>query len=305
MEMNMKKILGLACAVACAAVTSLPAQQGQPQAQGQGWNGTISCSTCAADSKTATDRVCIFDCIKALGKYVFIDDATKQVMPIANQDFAGFPLYAGRRLRISGELSNGVVMVTKIEPIPSHLHIGHVMTSWRDTPQTVGLLTVAVNDGRVAAEHARLAANSSSDLAQMKLHAGHVLHALDPSIETTGPGSGYGVKKGANGALQHVGFAAKADGASANVTTHATHVSASLTDVMQWSDQAIATAQKLRAATTAAEAAPLATELAAIAAKISTGLDANGDGQIGWQAGEGGLQQALNHMGLMMKGEGL
>lgn len=295
----MKKILGLACAIACAAVMSLPAQQAQ------GWNGTISCSACAADAKTATDRVCMFDCIKALGKYVFIDDATKQVMQIANQDFAGLPLYAGRRLRISGELNNGAIMVSKIEPIPSHLHIGHVMTSWRDTPQTVGLLPVAVNDGRVAAEHARLAAGVSGDLAQVKLHAGHVLHALDPSIETTGPGSGYGVKKAAFGALQHAGFAAKADGASANVTTHAAHVSASLTDVGQWTDQAIALAQKVRAATTAAEAAPLATELAAIAAKISGGIDANNDGTIGWQTGEGGLLQALTHMGLMMKGEGL
>ena len=82
-------------------------------------------------------------------------------------------------------------------------------------------------------------------------------------------------------------------------------MSASLNDVLQWTDQAAATAQKIRAATSAAEAAALAKDLAALAAQISDGTDANKDGQIGWQAGEGGLQQAQMHMGLMMKGEGL
>jgi hypothetical protein len=34
-------------------------------------------------------------------------------------------------------------------------------------------------------------------------------------------------------------------------------------------------------------------------------VDANNDGQITWQAGEGGLAQAQAQMALMMKGEGL
>ncbi len=50
-----------------------------------------------------------------------------------------------------------------------------------------------------------------------------------------------------------------------------------------------------------AEAQAGAPELASRFSKI----DANQDGQIGWQAGEGGLQQAQAHMTLLMKGEGL
>ena len=38
---------------------------------------------------------------------------------------------------------------------------------------------------------------------------------------------------------------------------------------------------------------------------INNGFDANKDGQIGWQEGEGGLAQALTHMNLMMRGEGM
>ena len=77
-----------------------------------------------------------------------------------------------------------------------------------------------------------------------------------------------------------------------------------LDDVIQWTDQAIATAQKIRASTSAADAAKLVTELNTLTTNVNSGLDANKDGQIGWQMGEGGLQQAQAHMGLMMKGEG-
>ena len=87
--------------------------------------------------------------------------------------------------------------------------------------------------------------------------------------------------------------------------THAGHVTASLANVAEWTDAAVATAQKIRSATSAAEAGPLVTELIAQTNNISNGVDANKDGTIGWQAGEGGLAQANQHMMLMMKGEGL
>ena len=139
----------------------------------------------------------------------------------------------------------------------------------------------------------------------MKRHAGQVLSALDPSIEPKGPSSAYGVKKAAAGAQQHLDFAARAEGASANVKTHATHVTASLEDAIQWTGQAIVTAQKILAATSADEAAPLVKDLILLTTHIVDGVDANNDGQIGWQTGEGGLTQAQAHMALMMKSEGL
>ena len=188
---------------------------------------------------------------------------------------------------------------------PAHIHIGHVMTMWKDTPNTQGFLPVAIADATVAATHAGLMQESPGNLEVWKLHAGHVLHALDPTLEAKGPGSGYGIKRAAAGALQHIQLAAKSEGASQNVQTHAGHVSASLSNVMAWTDQAIATAQKLRAATSASEAAALVTEVMAQTNSIANGMDANKDGSIGWQTGEGGLAQAQTHMDLMVKGEGL
>lgn len=187
----------------------------------------------------------------------------------------------------------------------SHNHIGHVMTSWKDTPGMQGFLPVAIADAKVAATHAGYMQKSPDNLDSIKLHTGHVLHALDPSTEAKGPGSGYGVKRAAAGASQHIQLAAKTEGASKGVQTHTGHVTASLANVTQWTDAAIATAQKIRAATTAAEAAPLVAELIQQTNNISSGVDANKDGSIGWQTGEGGLAQANQHMMLMMKGEGL
>jgi len=299
----MKNLLALTLVTASLVVASSPAQQA-PQI----WTGRISDSTCGAshDGKAgaSTERECMFECLKSLARYVLVD-RNNRVIPIANQDLAGLPLYAGRMVRLTAELAGDALVASRIEAIPPHLHMGHVMTNWRDTPGGVGFLIAAVTDARVAVAHARLAGMDPGSLDDMKLHAGHVLNALDPGIEPRGPASGYGVKKAASGALQHLDFAASAEGASANIKTHATHVTASLNDSIQWTDRAIAAAEKIRAATSAADAALLVKDLILLTTHIVDGVDANNDGQIGWQTGEGGLTQAQAHMALMMKGEGL
>ena len=187
----------------------------------------------------------------------------------------------------------------------AHTHIGHVMDMWRDTPDQKGLLPTAIAEAEIAAQHAGLAAQSAGNLDAMKAHAGHVLHAVDPTIEVQGPGMGYGVKKAAMGAAQHIDFAAGSDGASANVKTHATHVSTSANNTVTRAEEIVALAQQIQGASSAAAAAPLTERLGMLAGQLISGYDANGDGRIGWQEGEGGLEQANQHMGFMKKGEDL
>ncbi len=74
----------------------------------------------------------------------------------------------------------------------AHIHIGHVMTGWKDTPNKSGLLPTAIAEAKVAAQHAGFAASKPATLAWIKTHIGHVLHAVDPSVEPKGPGLGYG-----------------------------------------------------------------------------------------------------------------
>jgi hypothetical protein len=282
----MKRVVGLILLTWATASSQDPS----PQV----WSGRLSDSMCGAshqmkaDAGKMSERECIFECIKALAKYVLVDDK-QQVIPIATQDLGGLPLYAGRLVRITGEMRNGAIIAAKVEAIPAHLHLGHVMTNWRDTPANVGFLIAAISDAKVAVTHAELAARSADKLDEMKLHAGHVLHALDPSIEAKGPGSGYGVKKATTGALQHLEFAVNGEGSSANIKTYATRVSASLKSVLNWTDQAITIAQKITASNSALEAAALLSELPRLTKQISAE----------------GLQQAKTDMDSMMQGEGL
>ena len=204
----------------------------------------------------------------------------------------------------------------------AHVHIGHVMTNWKDTPEMKGLLPMAIADAQVAVEQAERA-DLEGRINDFVLYGGYVLNALDPGPETQAllktaysrlpttyvkieiPGSGYGLKRAVAGALQHVQLAAKADGASENVRTHAAHVVASLENVAKWTDAAIAEARKLLQAKDVGEGQPVVDELFVLTSQIVAGVDANFDGQIGWQTDEGGLRQANTHMRLMMKGEGL
>ena len=208
-------------------------------------------------------------------------------------------------LAIAAGVVLGAGVVGAQAPNMAHTHIGHVMTSFGDTPDKAGLLPTASAEAATAAQHAALGAKASANLMAMQLHAGHVIQCIDPSIVAMGPCKGYGVKKAATAAINHVGLAAKADTASAGVKTHTTHVTTSLENTVTRADEVVAAAQKLRAATTAEQAAPLAADLQRMTAELSAGADGNKDGTIGWQAGEGGLTVATTHMQLMMKGEGI
>lgn len=187
----------------------------------------------------------------------------------------------------------------------AHAHIGHVATSWGDTPDHAGLLTTAEAEARIAMQHASLAAGSAGNIDAIKLHAGHVMHAIDPTTQDGGPGLGYGLIKAAKGARDHMGYAAASDDASDAVKLHAQHIDASLGDAIDWSEDALDLCDMIMATQDAGNAASLANDLVATMDSIVNGKDANGDGSISWQAGEGGLAQARLHLGLMMKAEGM
>jgi len=184
--------------------------------------------------------------------------------------------------------------------MPANPHIGHVMTSFNGTPGSQGLLATALAEAKVAIDHAQLSANAADDLDAMKLHAGHVIHAIVPEEISRGPGNGYGLKKAATGIATHTDLAAKEQGASETVRTHAVHVITAARTTADRADRVLELARKVSAATTAAEAAPLAKEMSDLAAKLMSGEDADGDGRVTWQQGEGGLEQVEQHLGLMM-----
>lgn len=198
----------------------------------------------------------------------------------------------------------GVAMPVGAQQSAAHAHMGHVADGFANTPDGAGLLPTALSEAAVARQHAELALRNTADLAAMQRHAGHVLHAVDPSRIEQGPGAGYGVVRAASGVVQHIEMAGSHETASENVRTHATHVATAARSAAERAELVASLAEQIMAATSADRAADLLRELAELTEHMVSGVDANGDGRIGWQEGEGGLAQAEQHLALMKRGEG-
>ena len=182
-------------------------------------------------------------------------------------------------------------------------HIGHVTTSYVDTPDKSGLLVIAFAEAGVASQHALLAMRNPTDLAALKMHAGHVLHALDPALQATGPGKGFGLRKASGGVAQHIELAAKEPTASGGVKIHANHIASAARGTLARLEQAVALAKQIQGATDAKAAAGLMSQLVSMCNQLTNGADSNADGRVDWGNGEGGLQQADEHIKLLLAGE--
>ena len=205
-------------------------------------------------------------------------------------------------LAVAGFAVTGVPNLAAAENM-SHAHMGHVMDGWGDTPDGKGLLPTAIAEAEIAIQHAGFAANKPGDLKWMQTHTRHVLHAIDPAIEASGPGLGYSVVAGAAGAAAHINYAAESDGASDNVRTHAEHVATASQNAVARAAEIVALGKEVLSAGSAADAAERVTQVVMLSEQLLTGEDGDGDGKISWQ--EGGLDVAKAHMGYMAKGEGL
>jgi hypothetical protein len=90
----------------------------------QTWTGTISDNMCGATHQARaragnlTDRQCVIQCIKELGRYVLVGE-NNSIVAIANQDFPGLPFHAGRAVKLTGELKQGSIVISSIEPAGS------------------------------------------------------------------------------------------------------------------------------------------------------------------------------------------
>jgi hypothetical protein len=227
--------------------------------------------------------------------YVSTDSAVRRVFDATVSKITGVPL--------PGHLAEAAVV--KVPAGEIGVHIGHVINAFKDAPGNQSLISIANVEARTAAQHAALGARAPGNLEGMKTHAGHVINALDPTIIAVGPGAGFGLKKAAAAIQQHIELAAAAAGASANVKVHANHVSTSARNTLARVDAAVTLAQRIQSATTAEEAAGLMNQLVSLTAQLQPGADANNDGRIGWQENEGGLQQAEEHVKLLLAGENI
>ena len=86
------------------------------RAQQRTWVGMISDSQCNGNHGSEVDvRECTLKCIAEGYKYVLATDNGLHTVPIANQDFAGLSKQAGDTVKVTGELKDGAIVISKIE----------------------------------------------------------------------------------------------------------------------------------------------------------------------------------------------
>ena len=224
---------------------------------------------------------------------------------IVSSDTVARRVYDSVVVALTGAPLPGQVMRGTQFPLPpgqAGVHIGHVLNGFNDTPGLQGLLPVAMAETRVANQHATLATRQPTNLQYMKTHSEHVMHALDPSTVPAlmAPGQGYGAKKAITAIAEHIELAAKAKDATPNIVNHARHVGMSAHNTVVRADEILALAGQVRAATSAADAAKLVSQMASLAEQLVAGFDANGDGRVTFEAGEGGLQHVDDHVKFML-----
>lgn len=152
---------------------------------------------------------------------------------------------------------------TVVRPTIAHVHIGHTTAGWADTPEKVGLLAVAEREAGIAAENARKAFQAGRDSAALKRYVGFALHATDPTLESGGPGTGYGFIRAIEGAMDHMKFAADSADASKNVKDSILGLEASASRIRQSAKVTVALCEEIRRTVKADDLVSLADELKA------------------------------------------
>jgi len=190
----------------------------------------------------------------------------------------------------------------------AHAHILQVVNPEAASVAELGFLRQALGEAGTAAEYAAFAAGGQQrpgDLQAMKTHAGNVLHALDPTRRENGPGLGFGLLDASRNTIEHVLMAADAPDASDNVRAHAAHIVSCVRNTLERARRMLEITERILATESAREADELSDELNTLGFQLRNGVDANGDGLVAWDEGEGGLYVAQEHMQMLMTREGI
>lgn len=176
-------------------------------------------------------------------------------------------------------------------PRISHVHIGHAITGWVDTPDQRGLFVTAEREANIVADQADMAVKSQ-DMGAIQQHAHGVIHAIDPSLEPSGgPGLGYGFRKALTLANKHIEFAAESPDASANVKAGAQAYHTNQKVVADRGELILGLAQSIVNTDSPQEDKALAVEMRKLAVQNLEGVDEDGNGVIGSTPREYGLRQ--------------
>jgi hypothetical protein len=150
-------------------------------------------------------------------------------------------------------------------------HLHRILVSDSSVPAKQGLLYQAMQDAEVALQSAVYAV-AADEPAEAKARINNVLHAIDPSfpgtptVTSTGiaafwPGTGFGLRRAVEGIAAQARAVGSRPGASEQVVAQAGQVVACAEETLVRIDRVVALGQQALAAGSAAEMAPLLTQI--------------------------------------------
>ena len=239
-----------------------------------------------------------------------VADGNVQFTGETDQDLIGN--YSGAFISIEpdgvddGEI--GPVAYNGLIPGGALVHIRHLLTAFPANPNSIAFIVGAQEQTLIAAEHMGflLEEIAADDIREAQRHAEHVVNILDGEAGDTfgdldgdslaqNPGDGVGVRGYLLGTKEHTTLATDAEGATDEIRLHAEHVIISSDNTLERIDEAIAQALRIIASDSASEAQPAAEELAQLIDALTSGVDANDDGNVAPIPGEGGIIIAYIH----------
>lgn len=169
-----------------------------------------------------------------------------------------------------------------------------------ETPGNEGYLTIAETEATAALEHVALALSEPGSLDAIRVHLGHVDFVYSPAEGEAGPGTGYGLRSALLNVRESIQALLKSRGTPGSVREHADHMQASFANVYEWWSMSYAPLREgLRSRDGRDAVRAHAGRLEELLERMVNGVDADGDGTVGWQEGEGGLAQMRQHLTLL------
>jgi hypothetical protein len=201
--------------------------------------------------------------------------------------------------------STGTVDAQPRQSTQALTHFFHVATGFSGAPGGRGLAVTAAVEVNAAMRFSNVAAGHPTDLAAMQAAARNVLHALVPAEGAQGPGLGFGVTRAAEAIATHMGLALKANDASETIRKHGPGIVSAARALAARSRNMAEVCSGILAASAAAEAAALASQLRKAALELDTGLDRDGNGRVDPDALEPGMNQLEAGVYAILEGEKL
>ncbi|MFK7996668.1 MAG: hypothetical protein AB8B87_21205 [Granulosicoccus sp.] len=167
-------------------------------------------------------------------------------------------------------------VVRKDAPTIAHVHIGHAITAWNDTPGKQGLLVVAELAAVTAETNSQLMlkAARNGDIIKTKRFLNQIAIALDPQqYDPEQQKNGYGVRRGTAEAMTHLTLSAGVFDASTNVQRTVTQTNVRAQDILDSADELAVYIDAGMAATDSVELEIIAEEVSLLVKAIAGGPD--------------------------------